>query len=67
MTSSELSRSALALPPEQRLELARQLVESVVTPANLLEVVQLGVRRIEVVSNGRTAGLSEAEYRTAKR
>jgi putative addiction module component (TIGR02574 family) len=67
MTTSELSRSALALPPEERLELARQLVESVVTPAALSEAVQLGVRRIEDVVTGRVAGLSEEEYRTAVR
>ena len=65
MLSTELSRSALQLSPEDRLELARRLVESVVEPVPLNEAVKEGIRRIEDVATGRVAGMSEEQYRTA--
>lgn len=65
MISAELSRFALELPPEERLELARRLVESVVAPDALNEAIQEGIRRIEDVATGRVKGLTEEEYRAA--
>jgi len=65
MISTDLSRIALELPPEERLELARRLVESVVAPASLDEAVAEGIRRIEDVASGRVKGLTEQEYRAA--
>ena len=67
MISRELSRTALELPPTERLELARRLVESVVEPAPLTQAVEEGIRRIEDVVTGRVKGLTEEEYRTALR
>jgi putative addiction module component (TIGR02574 family) len=63
MVSTELARTALELPPEERLELARRLVESVVTPDSLNDAIQEGIRRIEDVATGRVKGLTEEEYR----
>ena len=65
MLPTELSRTALDLPPEDRLELARRLVESVVTPVPLSNAVNEGVRRLEEVVAGRVQGLTEDEYRAA--
>ena len=65
MITNELSRSVLALSLEDRLELARRLVESVVQPAALTDAVKEGIRRIEDVASGRVAALSEEEYRAA--
>jgi hypothetical protein len=65
MSSTELSRYALELPAEERLELARPLVESVVSPQPLNEAVLEGVRRLEDMVAGRVRGLSEEEYREA--
>ena len=65
MVSSELSRIALELPPDERLELARRLVESVVAPASLNAAVAEGIRRIEDIATGRVVGLTEEEYRAA--
>jgi len=65
MITNELSRAVLDLPLEDRLELARRLVESVVEPAPLTDAVKDGIRRIEDVAAGRVAGLTEDEYRTA--
>ena len=63
--STEISRTALELAPEDRLELARRLVESVVEPVPLNEAVKAGIRRIEDVATGRVAGMSEEQYRAA--
>lgn len=65
MLTSDLSRVALELPPEERLELARRLVESVVEPAPLNEAVIEGIRRIEDIASGRIEGLTEEQYRAA--
>ena len=67
MLPSDLSRVALELPPEERLELARRLVESVVTPLPLNEAVTEGIRRIEDIATGRLSGLTEEQYRAALR
>lgn len=65
MSSTELSRCALELPPEERLELARRLVESVVIPEPLSESVLEGVKRLEDMVAGRVEGLTEEEYQRA--
>ncbi len=65
MTSGDLSRLVLELPPDERLELARRLVESVVAPATLNEALNEGIRRIEDIATGRVQGLTEEEYRAA--
>lgn len=56
---------AFELPPEERLELARRLVESVVSPDSLTQALTEGIRRIEDVATGRIQGLTEEEYRAA--
>ncbi len=53
------------LPPEERLELARRLVESVVAPEPLNEAVLEGIRRIEDITTGRTQALTEDQYHAA--
>ncbi|MEQ2008295.1 MAG: addiction module protein [Limisphaerales bacterium] len=65
MTSADLAMVAFELPPDERLELARRLVESVVTPEPLTEAMNEGIRRIEDVATGRVAGLTEEQYRAA--
>ena len=65
MVSTEVSTAALELPPEERLELARRLVESVVAPASLKEAIHEGVRRIEDMATGRVQSLTEEQYRAA--
>jgi putative addiction module component (TIGR02574 family) len=65
MSSADLSRAALELPPDERLELARCLVEIVVAPAPLIEAVAEGIRRIEDVATGRVKGLTEEQLREA--
>ena len=59
MLTTELNETVLALPAVERIELARRLVESVVWPASVNGAVAEGIRRIEDVAAGRTAGLNE--------
>lgn len=48
-----------------RWNLARQLVESVVTPDALTDQVKQGIQRIEDVAAGRVVGLTEEQFRSA--
>ena len=65
MSSADLARVAPELPPEERLDLARRLVGSVVEPASLNERISEGIRRIEDLATGGVKGLTEEEYRAA--
>ncbi len=65
MLPDDLTRTVLDLPVEERLELARRLVESVVWPATLSAAVTEGIRRIEEVAAGRVTPLTEEEFRAA--
>ena len=65
MITEEVNRTVLDLPVEDRLELARRLVESVVSPAALNDAVSEGIRRIEDMAAGRVSGLTEEEFRAA--
>jgi uncharacterized tellurite resistance protein B-like protein len=65
MGSADLAQIALELPPEERLDLARRLVESVVAPDCLNHAIAEGIRRIEDLATGRVKGLTEDEYRAA--
>jgi putative addiction module component (TIGR02574 family) len=65
MVSADLAKAVLELPPDERLELARRLVESVVAPEPLSEAMLQGIRRIEDVASGRAEGLTEEQYRAA--
>jgi putative addiction module component (TIGR02574 family) len=65
MVASDVTKMAFELPPEERLELARRLVESVVAPDSLTAAIAEGIRRIEDVATGRVKGLTEEEFRAA--
>ena len=65
MISDDVCRTVLELPLEDRLELARRLLESVVSPAPLNDAVTVGIRRIEELAAGRTTGLTEEQFRAA--
>ena len=67
MIPTQISESALALPDQDRLTLARMLIESVASERHVVELIDQGVRRMEDVILGRVAPLSEAEFRAALR
>ena len=53
---AEIASAALDLPPEDRLELARTLFESVATPDAEHNVMREGIRKIEDVGSGSIVG-----------
>lgn len=63
MITNEITNSLLALPEEDRIELARRLVGSVSAEHKLNLEIADGVRRIEDVFTGKVQGISEDEYR----
>jgi putative addiction module component (TIGR02574 family) len=67
MGSADLAQMALELSPEERLDLARRLVESVIAPASSDEAIAEGIRRIEALATGRIKGLTEEEFRAVFR
>ena len=67
MSATDLSKAALELPADERLELARRLMESVVAPASLKKTLADGVRRIEDIAAGRVRGLTEEQFLTRLR
>jgi len=67
MGTTDLNRFAFELPPEERLDLARRLIESVVAPASLNQAITEGIRRIEDLASGRVQGLNEEEFRAASK
>ena len=65
MIPSQITESVLALPEGDRLELARQIVESIATERRVGQLVKEGVSRIEQIVSGKVRGLSEDDYRRA--
>ena len=63
MAVTELARLALDLPPEERLELARRLVEYVGIPADLTEAMKEGVQRLDDLATGKVMELTEEQFR----
>jgi len=66
MIPAKLSRAAPDLAPEERIEPARQLIERVVTPEPVAEVVEEGVQRIDEIAHGKVQGLNEEQHRAAR-
>ncbi len=67
MTSPQLAQTVLTLPEEERLELARMIVASLVNDRDSAGRVEEGVRRIEAIASGEINGLSEHQFRDALR
>ncbi len=65
MSAIELSKAAFELSAEERLDLARRLVESVIAPESLNDAITEGVQRIEDIATGKVKGLTEGEFRAA--
>jgi len=62
MVPSEIELSALQLPVEERLQLARRLIESLDELPDEQTAIDEGVRRIEDIATGKVKGLTEEEF-----
>ena len=55
----------LALPEAERLALAREIIASLSIDETQKKAISEGVRRIEDIIKGHTAGLTESQFRRA--
>ena len=67
MSTEQIAEAVMALPQDERLELARRIVASVVTEQEGAPQIVDAVRGIEDVITGKVPGLTEAEFRAALR
>lgn len=65
MSVREIAEAVLELPHNERLELARRIIASVVSEQENAAEVEKAVQGIEDVLTGRIRGLTEAELRQA--
>ena len=65
MSTEQLTEAVMALPEDERLELARHIVASVVGEDESFGRIMDAVPGIEDVATGKVRGLSEAEFRKA--
>jgi len=63
MITTDITDSLLALPEDDRIELARRLIGSVSAEHKFNMEIMDGVRRIEDVLTGKVQGITEQEYR----
>jgi hypothetical protein len=62
MALAEIEQSALQLSWEERLQLARRLIESVGDSQAESAAVEEGVQRLEDLATGKVIGLSKEEF-----
>jgi len=67
MSTQDIAEAVMELPENERLELARRIVASIVAEHQSSEQVLQAVRGIEDVVTGKVRGLSEGEFRDALR
>ena len=65
MTTAHLTETVLALPEAERLALAREIIASLSTDEAQQSAINDGVRRMESIITGQTAGLTESQFRQA--
>ncbi len=63
MTTAHLTETVLALPEAERLALAREIIASLSNDAAQKTAIDEGVRRMEDIIKGQTAGLTEDQFR----
>ncbi len=65
MSTHEITAAVMELSPQDRLELARRIVDSVVADEAASDKIAEAVRGIEDILTGKVRGLSEAEFQAA--
>jgi hypothetical protein len=65
VSTEQLTEAVMALPEDQRLDLARRILVSVVGEEESFGRIMEAVPGIEDVVTGKVRGLSEAEFRQA--
>jgi|GEM_PF-839800 len=65
MLTSAITQQAFELPTTESQDLARRIMESVITPDSLSDKVKAGMQRIDDVASGKVEGYTEEEFRKA--
>ncbi len=65
MLTSAITQQAFELPTTESQDLARRIMESVITPDSLSDKVKEGMQRIDDVASGKVEGYTEEEFRKA--
>jgi len=65
MLTSAVTQQAFELPTTESQDLARRIMESVITPDSLSDKVKEGMQRIDDVASGKVEGYTEEEFRKA--
>ena len=65
MTTAHLTKTVLALPPTERLALAREIMASLPIDSAQQRAVDEGIRRMEAMIQGQVTGLTESQFRQA--
>jgi putative addiction module component (TIGR02574 family) len=62
MSTIEIERSAMELPVEERLQLARRLIESISDSRTEEAAIDEGIRRLEDLATGKVKGIDLDDY-----
>jgi putative addiction module component (TIGR02574 family) len=65
MSAQDLAEAVMELPENERLELARRIVASVVAERESADQIREAVRGIEDIVTGKVRGLTEEEFRAS--
>lgn len=65
MSTHEITVAVMELSPQDRLQLARRIVDSVVADEAAADKIAEAVRGIEDILTGKVQGLNEAEFQAA--
>jgi hypothetical protein len=67
MSAHQIAEAVMELPEQERLELARRIVASVVAERESADAIAEAVRGIEAIISGKMRGLTEEEFQAALR
>jgi hypothetical protein len=65
VSGEDINEAVMELPEQERLELARRIVASLVVEKEISGKIAEAVRGIDDVVTGKVAGLGEGEFRNA--
>jgi hypothetical protein len=65
MSTEDIAQAVMELPENERLELARRIVASLVVEQESADKIAQAVQGIEDIVTGKVAGLTEVEFRNA--
>jgi len=62
MITTQITDAVFALPEQDRIELARRIIEGISADQQLRTSISQGVKRMEDIITGRVQGVSEEDF-----